>query len=354
MPRRRATPRPTLRFLQGLNTQQLLIRGRVHVKHVFDPLELENKAGRNLLYQKIKHGNRIEYRRMTQDQINLWNYRISRWSEERDGTEYHPSKIPFTVYEFRQEKMRPLKSNYYYHEIQGRLARRGKAAIMRLEEMIAEKEREYRKRASKRPITGKKTTRPIELIRHNQKILELYVTLDEAMKYQLRQLDLLKKWAQTNPNTPPTEREKQVAEIDAIMKIKKTNKEYAEKEIRRAQTRIEKINLFPKAPAEARDYMKQLLKELLTTVEKKERTETEWSFLRGTREGAPVAVEIKRGKAQLEYWLALNTLFTEGAIAANLYGTTLSKIELDDILGELSNCKERIHYFRGYISRFQA
>jgi len=353
MPRKWRTSIPVPRFLKGLNAIQLFRHGRVHIKYVFNINELEKKASQKLLYRLS--GRHLRPIPLTSEQIANWYLRIKHWSEEpgKGGKiVYKPSRTPFPVYEFRNGKLRPIRSNYYYLEIRKRAAEQGKGNVMALEQIIIEKERLVTELEKKKPGSAKKTTRRYALLSHNRKLQELYATIVSACQMQLLRMDVLKKYIETTA-IGEHERMKQLDAIRDITTAIEVRKGNAEKEKFLAENRINLLNEFPGIASRDRRVIERLAQELRRKGTARDLVEEKWLETRGRIGGSNPGIEFARAKAQLQYWKAFNTLCAAYMKAFHTYGTTLSKIEEQDIRNVLRENKDRIQYFSRYVESFQ-
>lgn len=352
MPRKWRIEIPIPAFLKNLDSVQFARYGRIHTKHVFNVFELERKASEKMLYRLSGKYNKPVP--LTPEQISRWYTRIAHWSEESipgKGTTYTPSKRPFIVYEFRQGKTRPLRSNFYYFEIRRRGAERGKANIMGLEHIVLEKERKIEELEKKKPSSAKKTTRKLALVRHNQKLHELYSTIVSACRLQLLKLEQLTEFLQKAP-IGQMDREARITSIRATMKTIEARKQVAEREEFLAQNRILLLNRFPKMPKRDQQEIERLIHEMKRKGKTRDHAEEVWMDSRGTIVAGSPKIEYARAQAQLQYWLAFNTLLAAYMKAYHKYGTTLSKVEVEDIQSGILESSERIQYFKHYARSF--
>jgi hypothetical protein len=325
----------------------------VHTKNVFNIYELEKKARQRLLYRY--RGKNPQPTPLTPEQIAHWYTRTTPWKEENipgKGVVYSPSKTPYTVYEFREGKLRPLKSNPYYYEIRQRAAERGKKNVMVLEGIIQEKERLVAELEKKKPKSAKKTTRRYALISHNRKLEELYATIVAASQMQLIRMDQLTKYIENTP-LAENERMKQLEAIRDMTKAIEARKAIAEKEKFHAGNRINLLNEFPGIAGKDRKEMQRLAAELNEKGKMRDAVEKKWLEARGRIGASDEGMEFARAQAQLQYWLAFNTLCAAYMKAYHTYGTTLSRVEVEDIENMIPESRERIHYFRQYAQNFR-
>jgi hypothetical protein len=326
-------------------------RGRVHVKHVFNFTELETKARQRTLYRYVRQGRRMIPQALTPEAISRWYTRMPKWNDQllADGSkEYVPTKPHFPVYEFRDGKFRPLRSAFYMHEIKRRHAGTRSRAVMKLEELIEEKEKRFKEFNSRRPRTAKRSTQKKALILHNQKLLELYATKSAAIQLQLLRMEQLRQYIQNNSSMTEAEQEREVHEIQLIMSEKTRELERTQKEEFLTQSRIKNIMEFPKAPASDRIKLEKIAQDFKNETTRRAAADAEYAEYESNIGGATPKMKWKWGRTQLRYWIALNSLMTGYMVAHSKWGVTLSRMEREDIENTIQDCRTKIVEYKKF------
>ncbi len=354
-------------FLRGLNRLMLFRRGRVHVKYAFTFEELERRAEQGLLFRLAKKGSRLRPIPMGPKEIADWQFLISAWSESkvtRRGTRYFPPTPPFTVYEFREGKLRPLRSNPYYTEIRERAtamvrrnenvgrttAEMNRRRVMVLEEMILQKERQIRDLEKRKPSPAKKTVQRWALLSHNQKLYNLHSSIVAVHRLQLFRLEQMKTYLSRNTQGEVARREA-VRAVDAAMEGVTRKKESAEREERAVRQRINLLTHFPKVARVDKGKIDRYIREMEKKAEARNLAEAKWIEAGSPERKKPHMLELQRAQTQLQYWTAFHTLTTEYWKAYQKYGTTLSKLQVDDIQRGLRQGQEKMAELRREVVR---
>ncbi|MBI4043883.1 MAG: hypothetical protein HY393_03685 [Candidatus Diapherotrites archaeon] len=311
---RKKKPIPGSRTFHALPVDAQLRALRRSVKYVFNPERLRTKASRGKIFKRTKK----EYVLQDIDSALDWAARKEK------------NKRLKTLYEWRQRKPRPLKSDDYYREIGARYGRVFQKYLEKLDDRIYKQKEHVNALLRKRPKENNPSTNITDLFSHNLELYTIYTQLAALYRSCGEKLVMLKTYFQRWSSDPLEIREHNFQIIKERMESNLWRLQTAEKKAAQARERVEYVSQYPEAALQDHKTIenhKIELEEIQKNALDLFREYTEAKEKSGLAALTPQELKTLRARllhARIKHWTAYKTLMTLCFKSLKRYGTTLS------------------------------